>query len=89
MPTFCLAMSVVWTFFFLLIALLMSTGLADEPGDTNGLLRFAKIFTIFVAPGIVAMVFSIRAVRRRDAAQRHGARGFPVQPTHEKQATEE
>ena len=84
MPTLCFVMSLLWSVFFFLIALAMSTGFADEPGDTNGLRRFAVIFAIVVAPGIVATIFSHRTMSRRERKKQIQAHGFPIEPTARK-----
>ncbi len=59
------------------VALLMSTGLADEPGDTNGFRRFLRI-SLFALPGLAVMIAcGIPLFRNRRPEQR----GFPVTPT--------
>ena len=55
----------------------MGTGLADEPGDTNGLRRFGTILAVFVSPGIIAAVIAYRAMRAHDRASRSVGHSFP------------
>lgn len=44
----------IWRLSFTLLALLMSTGLADEPGDTNGFRRLL-IFWFIGTPGVLGV----------------------------------
>ena len=75
----CFVGSVLWSLFFLLMALAMGSGLADEPGDTNGLRRFGFVFVRFVLPGAVASTIAYFALRARKRAP-GGGRGFPSSP---------
>ena len=77
--TFCLVGSVLWTVFFLFGALLMGSGFADEPGDTNGLGRFGVIFLVFVLPGVAVTVITARAMHAQNRAPQE-PHGFPVEP---------
>jgi hypothetical protein len=59
------------------VALLMSTGLADEPGDTNGFKRFL-LTSVFALPALAVMIACRGAITR---TRRPEQRGFPVTPT--------
>lgn len=74
-----LVVSVVWTILALFAALLMGSGFADEPGDTNGFARFGTCFVVFVLPGIAATVIVARAMHVRNRAASRTA-GFPIEP---------
>ncbi len=69
----------IWSILSGFGALVISTGLADTPGDTNGLLRFAKIMA-FAIPGMIGVYFSARALWRIDRSKR-GQPGFEIRMT--------
>jgi hypothetical protein len=76
--TIAMFASILWFALLLLIALVMSTGLADEPGDTNGFKRFL-IFFPMVLPGLAGIVLCAMGFKRIRRTQAGGPRGFEVE----------
>jgi hypothetical protein len=70
--------SICWVLFFLLIALIASSGWGDTPGDTNGLGRFfgGLVFTLPGVIGIVLCAMKFKRIARRSSGC--GPRGFPL-----------
>jgi len=69
-----LVIGIVWFMLVEAMALLMSTGLADEPGDTNGFKRFL-IFSLSALPGLAVAIICGVCLRRDRTS---GPPGFPV-----------
>ena len=69
-------LSLAWFVLLTAVAMLMSTGLADEPGNTNGAARFFGFFAAAL-PGAVGAVLSVLGLKRTVARART-TNGFPV-----------
>ena len=68
----------LWFGIFFIGALAMSTGLADTPGNTNGLKRFLFWFALG-SPGLIGMILcGLALVRARPRDPTGGRRGFAV-----------
>jgi ABC-type Fe3+ transport system permease subunit len=72
--TVTLAIGTIWFLFAEFIALLMGSGLADEPGDTNGFKRFL-FFSLFALPGLAVAIVCVISLRRDRSSTQHG---FPI-----------
>ena len=59
--------STAWFLLMIAGAVLMSTGLADEPGDTNGFMRFLRCFALGL-PGLAGLLLSGWWLRRSNAS---------------------
>ena len=78
--TIALVASAIWFAFFFLAALVMSTGFADTPGDTNGVKRFFMWFVVAL-PGLAGLILCAWASKRLAGGNSgHGPQGFPVTP---------